>query len=177
MDRLRQMRPSPAMLVAVAALVAALAGTAVAGVATISKLSGKERKLVAKIARKEADKRITKRAPGLSVASAGTAASTNTANTANTAAQLGKVTVVRQTGSVENGAGGSVDAFCPAGTQAIGGGGRADDFNEPRLLASRPTRAGGEPPGNGESFTGWRVSVLNDSGVTVQPEVWAVCVG
>ncbi len=171
MDRLRQVRPTPAMLVAVAALIAALAGTAVAGVATISKLSGKEKKQVAKIARKEADKRITKRAAGLTVAAA------NSANTATVAAQLGKVTVQRETGEVANLAGGSVDAFCPAGGQAIGGGGRADDFDEPRLLASRPTRAGGEPPSDGESFTGWRVSVFNDTGVTVQPEVWVVCVG
>jgi hypothetical protein len=168
MDRLSQVRPSPAMLVAVTALVAALVGTAVAGVATQSKLDGKERKQVSKIARKQADKRIAKLAPGLSVA---------VANTANTAARLGKVIVEKQTGSVESLKGGSVDAFCPAGMQTIGGGGRADDFDEPTLLASRPTRAGGEPPASGESFTGWRVSVFNDTGVTVQPEVWAICVG
>ena len=177
MDRLGRLRPSPAMLVAVAALVAALAGTAVAGVATFSKLDGKERRQVAKIARKAADKQITRRAPTLSVAAAGSANTANTASTAITAAQLGKVTVVRQTGSVGIGAGGSVDAFCPAGAQAIAGGGRGDDFDEPRLLSSRPTGAGGDPPDSGESFTGWRVSVFNESGVTVQPEVWVVCVG
>jgi hypothetical protein len=156
------------MLIAVTALIAALVGTAVAGVATPSKLDGKERKQVAKIARKQADRRIAKLAPGLSVA---------VANSANTAARLGKVVVEHQTGSVESLKGGSIDAFCPAGTQAIGGGGRADDFDEPTLLASRPTRAGGEPPASGESFTGWRVSVFNNTGVTVQPEVWAICAG
>jgi hypothetical protein len=171
MDRLSQVRPSPAMLVAATALVAALVGTAVAGVATHSKLDGKERKQVAKIARKQADKRIAKLAPGLSVAVA------NVANSANSAARLGRVIVEHQTGSIESLKGGSIDAFCPSGTQAIGGGGRADDFDEPTLLASRPTRAGGEPPGSGESFTGWRVSVFNDTGVTVQPEVWAICAG
>jgi hypothetical protein len=157
------------MLVAVLALIAALAGTAVAEVATSSKLVGKERKQVAKIARKEANKLIGKRAAGLSV---------DTANSAATAAQLGRVVVERETGSVANGTGGSVDAFCPAGMQALGGGGRADDFDEPRLLASRPTRAGGEPPNDGESFNGWRVSVFNDSGAPeVQPEVWVICAG
>ena len=172
MDRLSQVRPSPAMLVAVTALVAALVGTAVAGVATQSKLDGKERKQVSKIARKQADKRIAKLAPGLSVAVA------NSANTAKTATQLGRVFVEHQTGSVEQSKGSSVDAFCPAGSQAIGGGGRADDFDEPRLLASRPTRAGGEPPSDGESFTGWRISVFNDLIIpTVQPEVWVICVG
>jgi hypothetical protein len=172
MDRLKQVRPSPSLLVAVVALIAALAGTAVAGVATVSKLSGKERKQVAKIARKEANKRITKRAAGLTVAGA------TSAGSAAVAAQLGKVTVQREIGEVANGTGGSVDVFCPAGAQAIGGGGRADDFDEPRLLASRPTRAGGEPPNDGESFNGWRVSVFNDAGVpAVQPEAWVVCVG
>jgi hypothetical protein len=171
MDRLSQVKPSPAMLVAAVALVVALAGTAVAGVATTSKLSGKERKQVAKIARKEANKRITKRAGSLKVSFA------ETASSAATAAQLGKVTVQKETGQVETGKGGSVDAFCPTGAQAIGGGGRADDFDEPRLLASRPTRAGGEPAADGESFTGWRISVFNDTGGTVQPEVWVVCVG
>ena len=172
MDPLSQVRPSPAMLVAVTALVAALVGTAVAGVATQSKLDGKERKQVAKIARKQADKRIAKLAPGLSVAVA------NSANSAKTATQLGRVFVVREKGTIEGTKGGSVDAFCPAGTQAIGGGGRADDFDEPRLLASRPTRAGGEPPADGESFTGWRVSAFNDLIIpTIQPEVWVICVG
>jgi hypothetical protein len=174
MDRLSQLRPSPAMLVAVVALIAALVGTAIAGVATTSKLDGKEKKQVKKIARHEANKGITRRAPKLSVATAGSAV---TANSALTATQLGRVSVQRQTGSVANGVGGSVDAFCPEGTQAIGGGGRGDDFDEPRLLASRPTRAGGEPPSTGESFNGWRVSVFNDTGVTVQPEAWAICVG
>jgi hypothetical protein len=172
MNRLSRVTPSPAMLVALAAVVAALVGTAVAGTATSSKLSGKERKQVAKIARKEAKKLIAKLAPGLSVAAA------NTANSAGTATRLGKVFVEHQTGSVENFKGGSVDAFCPPGTQAIGGGGRADDFDEPRLLASRPTRAGGEPPASGESFTGWRVSAFNDLIIpTIQPEVWVICVG
>jgi len=177
MDRLSQVRPSPAMLVAIVALVATLVGTAVAGVATTSRLDKKEKKQIRKIARKLANQQITKRAPKLSVAAAGTATSAGAANSALTAAQLGSVTVERETGSIENGKGGSVDAFCPAGKQAIGGGGRADDFSEPRLIASRPTRAGGEPPSDGQSFTGWRVSVFNDTVETVQPEAWAVCAG
>jgi hypothetical protein len=159
------------MLVASAALIAALAGTAFAGVATTSKLSGKEKKQVAKIARKEANKRIAKRAAGLRVAFA------DSASSAATAARLGKVTVVRQDGEVAPGTGGSVDAFCPAGTQAIAGGGRGDAAAEPRLLASRPAGAGGVTPLSGEEFSGWRVSVYNDTGEPVVPAAWAVCVG
>ena len=64
-------RPSPAIVVAVLALVAAVAGTAIAAdpVATSSKLTKKK---VKKTAKKVANKQITKRAPGLSVANAAT---------------------------------------------------------------------------------------------------------
>jgi hypothetical protein len=55
MSRIKRAKPSPALLVAIVALVAALAGTAVGGV-VVSKLSGKEKKQVTKIARKQASK-------------------------------------------------------------------------------------------------------------------------
>jgi hypothetical protein len=70
---LKQWSPSPAISIALVALVVALAGTAMAGVATVSKLGKKERKEVTKIANKTANKRITKRAPKLSVRHAGSA--------------------------------------------------------------------------------------------------------
>jgi len=64
----RDSRPSPAIIVAVLALVAALGGTALAGSEVHS--SAVTKKKVKKLARKVADKQITRRAPGLSVASA-----------------------------------------------------------------------------------------------------------
>ena len=67
MSWIRSRRPSPAMIVALIALVVALTGTAVA---TTSKLSGPEAKQVGKIAGKTANKRISKRAPKLTVARA-----------------------------------------------------------------------------------------------------------
>lgn len=67
-------RPSPAMVVAIAALIVALGGTAVAG---------------GVLNKKKVNKIITNRAPGLSVASAKTADSANTANNANNANSLG----------------------------------------------------------------------------------------
>lgn len=69
---------SPSMLVAVAALVVALGGTAVGSVAAISALSKKEKKQTRNIAGQEIDKK----APSLAVASANSA---NTANSANVA--------------------------------------------------------------------------------------------
>jgi hypothetical protein len=77
--RIRASRPSPAIVIAVVALVAALAGTALAGPdATTSAINKKK---VKKIARKQ----INKLAPGLSVANAETAGVANHATTANTA--------------------------------------------------------------------------------------------
>jgi hypothetical protein len=175
MNGLRRLRPSPALLVALVALVAALAGVASARV--VNGLSGKQKRQVTRIAVKQANHQISHRAPGLLVAGATRAQNATNADSAASAQRLAGVTVQRETGSVPSGSGGSVDAFCPGTQQAIGGGGRADDFSEPRLLASRPTRAGGEPPSDGESFTGWRVSVYNDTGETVQPEAWVICAG
>ena len=76
MYRIKGTRPSPAILIAVLALIGAVAGTAVAGpVATTSKdkLSKKEKQQTKKIAKKKANQQIVKKAPGLSVASAANA--------------------------------------------------------------------------------------------------------
>ena len=84
MRRIKGAQASPALLVAVVALVAALAGTALAGVAVTS-LSKKDKKQVTKIAKKQANIQIGKKAPGLSVTSAKTADSATTADSAGTA--------------------------------------------------------------------------------------------
>jgi hypothetical protein len=75
----RRSRPSPALLVAVVALAAALAGTAVAD--PTGSVSGINKRKVKRIAKKQ----INKLAPGLSVAHADTAGSAKRADTANTA--------------------------------------------------------------------------------------------
>jgi hypothetical protein len=81
MERLRGRKPSPAMVVSIIALVFALAGSAAAGVATVSVLSKKEKKQTRTIARDE----INKAAPGLSV---GNAVNAQTANSAQSAGAL-----------------------------------------------------------------------------------------
>jgi hypothetical protein len=73
---MREKKLSPSMLVAITALVFSLTGAGVASVATISALNKKEKKQTRNIA----DNEVRKLAPGLSVATAGTA---NTAETAN----------------------------------------------------------------------------------------------
>jgi hypothetical protein len=79
--RFSRKRPSPAIAISVVALVFAMAGTGLAGVATISVLSKHEKTQVRKIANKQ----IHKKASGLSVASAETAKRADTANTAGNA--------------------------------------------------------------------------------------------
>jgi hypothetical protein len=79
MERFRNARPSPAIVIVALALVAALAGTALAGPDAVT--SAITKKKVKKIARKQ----IKKLAPGLSVANAETAGVANRATTADTA--------------------------------------------------------------------------------------------
>lgn len=68
MRQIRASRPSPAIIVAILALVAALAGSAIAG--PHANTSAVTKSKLKKIATKQADKQIDERAPGLSVANA-----------------------------------------------------------------------------------------------------------
>jgi hypothetical protein len=81
-------RTSPALVISILALIAALVVPALAQVATTA-LTKKEKRVVRKIATFQANKRITARAPGLSV---GQANSANTANSANSADQANNAT-------------------------------------------------------------------------------------
>lgn len=101
MPRIRIPRPSPAVLVAVLALAAALAGTAIAGPdATTSALTkSKVMKIATKQASKQinalapgiADEQITRRAPGLAVATAANADNAAHAASADSAANAAAV--------------------------------------------------------------------------------------
>ncbi|MGB6425939.1 MAG: hypothetical protein WBF18_11735 [Solirubrobacterales bacterium] len=80
----KRRRPSPALIVSMVALGGLLAGTAIAGsgsqaTTTISKKQAK------KIAKRQANRQITKRAPGLDVSSADSAATAVSAGTAASA--------------------------------------------------------------------------------------------
>jgi hypothetical protein len=79
-----------------------------------------------------------------------------------------------------NGAEISIDAQCPAGQVAIGGGTRGDLTNSEltKVTASRPiisTTNSGAPADNG-TFTGWRGTFVNENnGAGIRPEVWVIC--
>ena len=77
----------------------------------------------------------------------------------------------------------SYGAFCPAGKQAIAGGGRGDDtLSEQTILTNtRPaiSSSNTEPPLAGQGFKGWRITIVNPTGgaaTGIRPEVWVVCV-
>ena len=97
---LRKLNPrrSPALIVAVIALIAALGGSAIAA----GGLSGKQKKQVRKIA----DKEISKKAGGLSVSHAGTADSATNASHASTADVAGGPVAVAY---IDNGGPGGID--------------------------------------------------------------------
>ena len=67
MSQIKNARPSPAMVIAVLALIAAIAGTAIADPFATKGISAKKTK---KIAKNVANKQITKRAAGLTVGNA-----------------------------------------------------------------------------------------------------------
>jgi hypothetical protein len=97
---------------------------------------------------------------------------------------FGAVTVqFEQAGAdLANNTNASYSVFCPAGQQAIGGGGRGDaTLSEETILTNtRPAISSGntEPPLDNGTFTGWRITVVNPTGGAasgIRPEVWAIC--
>ena len=118
MSRIRRTRPSPAILVAVIALVAALGGSAVAEVATTSKLDKKEKKQTKKIAKKQANKVVDGVLP-------------------IGASELG--TIVERTAQVNVPANdrAGTKADCLDGETVIGGGGQLDGPNSAIYTSQR----------------------------------------
>jgi hypothetical protein len=116
-----------------------------------------------------------------SAATAGTATRATAATyagTANTAMRLGSVTLVRSDGAaLTPHRSESVAAFCSAGQQTIGGGGRTDASNSvDAIVSSRPSVPGNAAlPGTGATLQGWQVTVVNNSGTNIHPSAWVIC--
>jgi hypothetical protein len=77
----------------------------------------------------------------------------------------------------------TIQVFCPAGKQAIGGGirGDAQDSEATTVTSSRPSASADStnPPADGGTFLGWRGTVQHNAGSTatgIRPEIWAICV-
>lgn len=151
MRRLHALRPSPAMVVAVIALIVALAGSAYAA----GKIGSKQLKKGAVSTKKIKDDAVT---------------AAKIANNAVTGAKLasGAVGVVMRQGppvTITDSAG-RLDANCQPGERATGGG----VFNETQvgslvLTSSYPLPNPTSPPstGDGKTPTGWRVWMKNNT--------------
>jgi hypothetical protein len=157
MKRLKIGRPSPAIIVAVAALVAALAGTAIADPgASVSKIN---RAKVKKISQKQARKVITQEAPNLTVGAAN---------------NLTNLEYVRSSSTtVAPSANGSAIATCPSGKFVTGGGGAGLDVSGAGLteVASHPSNGTQGQLG----YTAWEYRVHNASGSPHTINAYAVC--
>ena len=96
-------RPSPAMMVALAALIVAVTSTAIATPIAVKSLEKKEKRVIKKIARNKANQAIDQRAPGLFVGGANTAGVANTASNANalSGVSLGNLVPVGQASDAE----------------------------------------------------------------------------
>jgi hypothetical protein len=148
-------RPSPAIIVAVVALVAALAGTAVAGPgATSSKLTKAKVKLVAQ---KQARKVLKQEAPNLTVGAANA---------------LTNLEYVRSTATtVQPGQNGSAVANCPQDKYVTGGGGSGADVTALVSLASHPSN--GTPGQLG--YGAWEYRVHNNGAAPHTIHAYAIC--
>ena len=116
---------------------------------------------------------------------AGPAGPTGSTGPAGPTGAFGQATVqhFQATTDLLDGQNASYGVFCLAGQQAIAGGGRGDDTqSEATILTNtRPAISTGntEPPFDGGTFTGWRITVVNPTGgatTGIRPEVWVVCV-
>lgn len=177
MKRIAGSRPSPAIIVAVVALVAALAGTAIAGPSAES--SAITKKKVKKVAKKQVNKRFPVKTSDI----ADNAVTTpKLANSSVTGPKLGKLTVrtsastpLPPDGAPNNGFSQalSAEARCQPGEVAIGGGVRqieleSDGVQDGHVVANRYIVENGTPVGmlgragtdSGSAVTSFTVEVL-----------------
>jgi hypothetical protein len=150
MRRIANSRPSPAIVVAIVALVAGLAGTAVAGPG--AETSAVTKKKVKKIANRQ----INKRLPWGTAAIADNAITTpKIADDAVTAPKLAAITTRSATFNVPDGGYGEGTVQCQSGERALSGGVRIDNT----ALATFTPIVESHKEGNG-----WYARVNNGSG-------------
>ena len=155
MRQLKLGRPSPAIIVAVVALVAALAGTAVAGPGAGSSAITKSK--VKLISQKQARKVLKQDAPGLEVGSA---------------VALTQLEYIRSNSvDVAAGSDGTAIASCPSGKFATGGGGAAASQNQVHVLGSHPANGNQGQAG----FTAWEYKIRNEGVNPVSFRAYVVC--
>lgn len=181
----RARMPSPAMIVAVIALIAATAATTYAvtvprksvGTAQIKKAAVTTGKL------KNGSVISSKLKDGAVVdekLNDGAVTSKKLANGSVGARALGKIVTRVAVANVADGTGGVAVASCGSGERLISGGARFDEgtVGNTQLVSSHPTKAGSADPADGDVPLGWRGAGFNPGGGGMRAlRVFAICIG
>jgi len=165
-------RPSPALVISIAALFLAASGTAVAAsklvsgnsIIKVNSLSGNRLKNDSVTGKQIA---VSSLGTVPSAAKANTATSATTATTAGSAPISNVTYVTANNPSVSLGNSPAlVTASCPAGTTVIGGGGQVSDPTDAYIMDTYPT-----------GKTGWAVDFVNSGNgpSTISATVTAIC--
>jgi len=80
--------------------------------------------------------------------------------------------------TLADGATGTQTVTCPAGKKAIGGGVRSDSYGIGLVESSRPVVGDSATPNSGDTFDGWRATVVNPpdiGGASITPDIWVIC--
>src|SRR3954447_22938388 len=92
---------------------------------------------------------------------------------------ISSATVQRTTFSpIADGGTGTQTVSCPSGQKAIGGGVRSDAYGIGLVEASRPSVGDFGTPSSGDTFDGWRATVVNPpdiGGASITPDLWVIC--
>ena len=166
MGKSRRLGPSPAMVVAVVALVAAITGTAVAGPDASTSVNRKKTKQIAK---KQAKKQINKQTPWQSGdIAAGAIGTSQLSDEAVKADELGEINQNTTTVTIQPDQQGEATAQCDNDEKVISGGfdGVVDpQFNGPGILTHVDKRAN----------NGWTARAVNLGNAPGQLVVYAYC--
>jgi hypothetical protein len=178
MSRFRPSRPSPAMVVAVVAVIAACASSATAASLITSKQIKNGSIQLKDLSRKA---RAQLRSGLCSRTSTSCQGPRGLQGPAGAAGAAGATNVVMREGSPVNVAASNfakVEAACNPGERATGGG----VYNEAQVFtatvtSSYPTPNPTSPPstGNGQTPTGWRVWIANNSASQISVTGYVIC--
>lgn len=159
-------RRSPALIVAALALVAAVAGTAIAGPDAFTSVSKRATKKIAKKQAKKQDRRQDRRNFPVGTSQIADAAVTGEKLADNELNYIRSEIVV-----VAAGTDGSAIAECPTGEVATGGGGAYPAANTVQVLQSNPSNGTVGEAG----FTAWEFRIRNNSGIPRNLRAYVIC--
>ena len=183
-NRIRNLTPSGSMAVAIVALVVAMSGSAVAASLITSKqikdgtIQTKDISKSARTALKGGKGPAGPQGVAGPQGPAGVAGAAGKDGAPGKDGLINSATVQQKTFTpLADGGTETQTVSCPAGKKAIGGGVRSDAFGVGLVEASRPSVGDFGIPGNGDTFDGWRATVVNppDAGPSITPDVWVIC--